>query len=84
MLRRFLVAAFVAASFAGVATPAQACQDPADVNCYSEPHEMHCDFYVREWCGTLPGGGSGGPICAFHPICDDLHEIIESITNAEP
>lgn len=81
MLRRFVVAAFAVSAFAGIA-PAQACQDPADVNCYSEPHEMHCDFYVREWCGNVPDGG-GRPICAFHPVCDDLHRILESITSAE-
>ena len=82
MLRRFAVAAALA-GIAATAAPAHAtlryCQEPVDVGCFSQSHDMQCLVYVHEWCVNLPNLPSrDGPVCAFHPICDDIDDLINS------
>lgn len=86
MLRMFAAAAVLA----GVVAPAPAqatlnmCDDPVDVACYSGPHEMFCQVYVRELCINVRVPSLDGPVCAFHPICDDIDELINSGTTRRP
>ena len=81
MLRMFAAAA-VLAGVVAPAAPANAtlryCQEPVDVGCYSPPHEMFCQVYVREYCINVNLPSLDGPVCAFHPICDEIDRIINS------